>query len=986
MKGKKLIVIMAIVILIFTIQASCALESDNDFNLTQTNHVNTVNVQIDDVENELSVSSDNITDSVSVSSKEVLGATNENVLGATEHHLGDGATFAQLRSLLTNNGLKDGDTVFLDRNTFSGVYTNYIQCNKNVNIYGGTSVDDPTPAIFDLSKFTNKVVFQTLRSSSAACTNVSLNNIVFMNYYNIECSYMITGGMQASRMERFVVNNCTFINNTVKNTGSLIRNILYGPTDAVLSNSKFYNNNASILVEVSTGNSNKEYADFYTAYNNVFVNNVGTQMNGSTSRSLGLCFKVYDKVQSAFFKNNTFINNTNALHGAAYCLLGRNVIITDNYLEGNQAVYGAGIEAHHGFISVYNSTFVSNVAYGNNTRDSWRDGSGAAIAFADEPDGYPTGNNLVQNCTFIGNKAETYAGAIDIVGDNTQILDCRFYNNTARLKSAGAISVSGKDTLIQNCTFESNSAPSGGAVQLSGNGVTIDNSTFTDNSAIIGGACRIDGLGTSVFNSTFNQNKASHNLSGSVKDNPSITTAGGAIYIDGENTTVVFNEFNNNTADGDYTNGTGLGGALFLKGSSPTFNNNNFTGNDAIFGGAVYIDGDNITSQKINFDSNTAIEGGAIYIEGNNINIDQIYAKDNKAIQGGAVYIDGDDTDLINSTFEDNYVSREIDAIKPGAETLLTMGGAIYINGNYVDVYDNNTFRRNIASGAYYNGGLGGAIAVHGNNTNVYGDTFTLNEAVRGGAIYVDGENATIKDMYFTTNNAVQGGSIFINGANTNITGNRFYDNNATHNLTFNMSTQVLNLATRGGAIAVSGDYSNIVDNNFTYNAAIGINPQCGHGGAIAIDGLHTNITDNIFDDNEAIMGGALYVTGTNTTIDNTNFTNNGAIKGGAVYVKGVNTTIVNSEFSKNNATHNLTYNLNNLFDNFTTEGGALDIVGNNTLLSNLKFSDNNAIGVNTGGGHGGAVAVNGYNTKSLILTSIPTRLLWVVRYMLTVH
>ena len=39
---------MAIVILMFTIQASCALENDNDFNLTQTTDVNTFNDKIVD--------------------------------------------------------------------------------------------------------------------------------------------------------------------------------------------------------------------------------------------------------------------------------------------------------------------------------------------------------------------------------------------------------------------------------------------------------------------------------------------------------------------------------------------------------------------------------------------------------------------------------------------------------------------------------------------------------------------------------------------------------------------------------------------------------------------------------------------------------------------------------------------------------------------------------------------------------------------------
>ncbi|MDO5859145.1 right-handed parallel beta-helix repeat-containing protein [Methanobrevibacter sp.] len=955
MKGKKLIVIMAIIILIFAIQASCALDDDNDFNLTQTTDIGDNDVQIDSVDEVIlddnEIASENISES---SQNDVLGISDEDVLGRNVY-VTDGS-YATLRSALMNN-VNNGDNVFLNGLTFSGAPSGSIIIKKNVNIYGGSSIDDPTPAVFDLSQFTNNVVLQT---DTNGCTDFSINNIVFKNYYNKACAYMITAGMTKSYMTRSIINNCTFINNTVSNTGSVIRFITYGSNNE-LSKCKFYNNTGSLLVDVSTRQSNSEYSDGFKGYDNVFINNTGTKQFSSVKQSLGLCIKVYDKVRSSYFDNNIFINNTNAVHGAAYCLLAQNVVITNNYLEGNEAVYGSGIEAHHGYIKVYNTTFVSNYAYGNHSREPSRDGSGAAIAFSDENHG--DGNNFVQNCTFISNKAASYAGAIDIVGDNTVILDCKFYNNTADLKYGGAISISGKNTYVHNCTFELNEAPMGGAVQLSGDYIKIDNSTFTNNSAIAGGACKIEGYNVEVSTSTFNGNGATHDFTGSVHDDSALVTSGGAIYIDGDYAIIVNNNFNNNTAEGNYSDGTGLGGALYLEGSSPTFNSNNFTENDAIFGGAVYIHGDYITAEDIEFDSNTAIKGGAIYIKGYDIGINNITALENKAIQGGAIYIEGDDTYVTNSTFEWNNVTRDVDLIKPGAETLRTWGGAIFIEGNDVNVYDNTTFTRNTAMGGYANGGHGGAIVIKGDNATIYDSHFTLNEAVSGGAIYIDGANATVRDMYFTSNNAVQGGSIYIEGTNANITNNTFYHNNATHDLIFPISSEVNKLSTRGGAIAISGNYSNIYDNNFTYNAAIGINPDGGHGGAIAIDGYYTNVTDNLFDDNEAVAGGALYVTGTNTTVDNVNFTNNRAIKGGAVFIQGINTSIINSQFIANNATHKLTYNLNPILDDFTTEGGAIAIDGNNTLLDNVLFYENDAIGINPDGGHGGAIAVNGYDT-----------------------
>ena len=161
MKGKKLIVIMAIVILMFTIQASCALENDNDFNLTQTTDVNTVNNQIvddnvisnqvNDVKSELNDSAD-ITKNVSVSSKSsVLGVSNENnVLG--DNWIPSGNSMRDLISVLTNDKLKDGDNVFLNGWTYTGEFE-YFTIKKSINIYGGNSIDSSMKATLDLSQF-----------------------------------------------------------------------------------------------------------------------------------------------------------------------------------------------------------------------------------------------------------------------------------------------------------------------------------------------------------------------------------------------------------------------------------------------------------------------------------------------------------------------------------------------------------------------------------------------------------------------------------------------------------------------------------------------------------------------------------------------------------------------------------------------------------------------------------------------------------------
>ncbi|WP_295113878.1 CARDB domain-containing protein [uncultured Methanobrevibacter sp.] len=971
MKGKRLIVIMAIVILIFTIQASCALENDNNFNLTQATDVKNINVQTDDVKEEITLAKDNISNVASVSSqKEVLSASNDNnnpqdsnyteILGVSNDNdvLGryihvTAPTLSSLR--LAISSANPGDWIFLDGLTFTGE-VEQITIDKRLIICGGSSPDDNTRATLDLSQVlvSGKNKFQISKNT------VDFRGIDFVNFYYPPSGSTIGRAHLMSVTSSVTMTNCNFINNTVFQKSYIIEFTTNAFGSTRIDNCQFINNTASVIV--SAGNSRMTF----TANNNRFINNSGTMNNENETNSLGLCIKA--QIAGSTFDNNIFINNTNAVHGAAYCVNARNVVITNNHIENNKASYGAGIECHLGYVTVINTTFINNEASGYHIRDPQRSGTGGAIAFVGP-------RNYLENCTFINNTAENYGGAMDIHFGNgqeahyTTVVNSKFENNVAQNQFAGAIYIQGNYATIDRCNFTNNSAPTGGAIQLMGMGANIIDSNFYQNDAIVGGACYVEGNRATVSNSKFENNTATHDLGSLIKDDASKITSGGAMYVKSNDVSIIDSSFNDNIAYGNFSDNTGLGGALYILGQNPSFHNDNFTSNDAIRGGAVYIEGSNIGASKINLYNNTAIEGGAVYINGNNIDLDYFNVTGNNAIQGGAIYIEGERTDITNSIFEDNHGTRNIDLIKSGAESLPTMGGAIYIEGNYVDIYDNNTFRRNVAFGAYNNGGLGGAIAVNGNNTNIYDDNFTMNEAVKGGAIYIRGTNATVKDMYFTTNNAIQGGAVFIEGTNANITNNTFYDNNATHNLTFTLTDELLKLSTKGGAISVSGDYANIVNNNFTYNAAIGRNPTGGLGGAIAIDGYHTTIYDNMFDDNEAIIGGALYITGTNTTIDLVNFTNNNAIQGGAVYVKGLNTNIVRSEFKCNNATHNLTYSLTPELFSLPTIGGAISIEGNNTLLKDINFNNNTAIGIHLDGGYGGAAALNGYDTEIINVT-----------------
>src|SRR5690606_10119573 len=152
---------------------------------------------------------------------------------------------------------------------------------------------------------------------------------------------------------------------------------------------------------------------------------------------------------------------------------------------------------------------------------------------------------------------------------------------------------------IENCNFTNNSAPTGGAIQLIGHYANIIDSNFIENEAITGGACYVDGYGANVIGSKFENNGATHDLDSSIKDDPSKMTYGGAMYVESNDVSIIDSSFSDNIAYGNFSDNTGLGGALYILGQNPNFHNDNFTNNDAIRGGAVYIEGNNVGARVI---------------------------------------------------------------------------------------------------------------------------------------------------------------------------------------------------------------------------------------------------------------------------------------------------------------------------------------------------------------------------------------------------
>ena len=906
--------------------------------------------------------------------------------------------------------------IFLDNNTFAGYYgtivdtdcietgyrdnsendrakyitfkyvnlvtepVSFTSINQNITIYiyGGNTKTDGKKSTIDLSQYAADYKFIDLSGGASNITGVNFKNYDANKYGTTQSDttsmpFIYFGDNKIQNYKSSLI-NCSFENITLNKKQPLVRMAyIDSPQDSsVISESGglidgcvFRDNHASQMVAIAGSKDDSSHSDkgpiFYgfKANNNLFVNNKGTMEYDSDKQSLGLCMKIWNEAFNVTLNNNNFTKNTNAVHGAAYCIIGFNATVTNNYFEGNEAVFGAGIEAHNGNITIKNCTFINNVAKGNHTQLPYRDGSGAGIALLGC-------NNYISNCTFINNTAHGHAGAIDIVGgyknesgiihylvaNNTTIEHSNFTDNRA-MDYAGGVHVNGTNTLIDNCTFKRNNASFAGAVRLIGENTTIINSLFSDNNAIQGGACYIEGENARIMTSNFNDNYATRSVVPGVRDNASLITAGGAIYIIGNNTVVTNNNFTNNAAVAGLT-GTleGLGGALYMDGKNITFSKDNFANNYAVQGGAAYINGNDIQANIMNFTANRAVQGGAVYIKGNNTKINKVISYANNA------------TDGINSTV-----------------MLNPAGGAILIVG-YNSNISNGNFTKNYAVK-----GNGGAIAIDGHSANITSNDFDKNEAIKGGAIYINSTStySNIIGANFTKNKAVEGGAIYILGSLTNIDNANFTDNNATNDLSFHLDTKN---KTRGGAIAIDGNRSKIYNATFSKNTAVGDlncsyggaiaidgnsskiynakfskntavgNQSLSYGGAIAIEGNNTELNNTDFEFNQAILGGAIYYKGSLNDILDTEFRNNSAIQGGALYIDKSDATFGKSRFYNNSATHELRFT--NSFNNTPTMGGAINIPGNGINVYDSEFINNTAYGINANGGLGGAIAVNG--------------------------
>ena len=720
----------------------------------------------------------------------------------------------------------------------------------------------------------------------------------------------------------------------------------------------------------------------------------GTTITNCKSDGNGAALYVHNAAQLTLESANFTTNNAGGFGGAVYLGTGVQTTIGDDVtFTGNHAAKdgGALYLANQYTLHVKTDNILVQVPVtfnGGTFTDNSTDTYGGALAFDPAFDGIA--DNTIENVTFgqvgtttsddenaeeettlHGNYAALRGGAIAFnsnIKENT-LKKCTFRGNTA-LRYAGAVyypNTYGKTTefnpvyTVEGCTFDRNSATydvkngddaGGGAITIQVNPVETPNT--------------VQVASLHVKNSTFTGNTAT-GYGGAISTRRETGYGNAHIYlnIDGSN-------FDSNRVTSAATGGWRGGGAVWVEGYAwADFTNNMFTGNySAQYGGAI------ASNNTVNYSGRT-LTLGALRADGTpDQEKSNTFTNNSSNSAGGAVYVGtvnpGDNTNgiyttvhIYGNTFTENT-------------TNWGSGGALYV--------DSGTQRNDLGLevvGATFTGNQAknssssGAVRIYGVPTSFKDCVFTNNttEQSHGGAIWVnrtkrfDMDNVTFTD---NTAGAVRndgwGGAILINEIPSS-----FEAAFTWNNVTFKDNTS----GSHGGAVGINTNvYLTLNATNITASNNKSISQS---GGAFYLSQGRYTLTDAVFENNIAgYNGGAIYVwnqySGNSLTINgNSSFTGNTAgSSGGAVqfesnnqYRTGAdgNLEYYRGELNIIGTADNPIVFRNNTAKNYS--GGALCIGAHNTdKLDYLDVHDNTALR------YGGGIYINNSTTEGTLTNS----------------
>ena len=698
----------------------------------------------------------------------------------------------------------------------------------------------------------------------------------------------------------------------------------------------------------------------------------GATITNCKSDGNGAALYVHNAALLTLENANFTTNNAGGFGGAVYLgtgvqtTIGNGVTFTGNHAaKDGGALYLANQYTLH--VKADNILVQVPVTFNGGTfTDNSTDTYGGALAFDPAFDGLE--GDTIENVTFgkaetttseeedaeeetilHGNYAALRGGAIAFNSNmkKNTLLNCTFRGNTA-LRYAGAVyypNTYGKTTefnpvyTVEGCTFDRNSATydvkngddaGGGAILIQVNPVSKPDTTQWAKLYVKG--------------STFTGNTAT-GFGGAISTRREAGNANAYIYINVDGST-----FNGNRATSAGNGGWRGGGAVWVSGCAwADFTANTFTGNySAHFGGAIATNNDNVYQGRV-------ITLGVLREDGTpDPDKANTFTNNSANSWGGAISTgasgSGDNTNGIYTTV------RIYGGSFAGNTTLWGSGGALYVDSGTqrndlgLEVVG-TTFTGNQAK----NSSSSGAVRIYGVPTSFKDCEFTNNttEQSHGGAIWVNRTNRFDMDnVTFTGNTAGAvrndgwGGAVFINeipssfGATFTWNGVTFEDNTS---------------RSHGGAVGINTNvYLTLNATNITASNNKSISQS---GGAFYLSQGRYTLTNAAF--RACGYGGAVYVAKGSYTLQSGSVTNNSATQNGIIYIannSGAEFTMTKGKISGNTCKNGTIYQAGgtmtlaggSITDNTCTEsGGVYQNGGSSLLLGNTHASQDVVISGN---------------------------------------
>lgn len=461
--------------------------------------------------------------------------------------------------------------------------------------------------------------------------------------------------------------------------------------------------------------------------NSLYVD--GCKFTDNTTLSGGGAIQIFGtsgKTKTVEIKNTLFVNNSSGHNGGAISLAGVSsstdtALIENCKFEGNStttyvkagATEGSANSGRGGAIfvnkftaDIKNCDFVNNSTTYNTALDPvlTNNAQGGAIYV-----GYSSKITLDDNCTFTGNHADQFGGAVFTYAATTYK---GTYKGNSAGTSGGAINQYDAAATVNGATFEANTATYGGAI-YNNKGLTVDGATFKNNEATSRGGAVYSPL-TATATNTYRNNCV-------FEGNKAVGDMGGAIYAQ-----------------------PGSGYTLTLNISDSTFKSNTTKTNGAAYGGAIASRGVTKTTLTDSiFDSNASYYGGVYWSESSSSQLQATgctFQNNNAKALGGALCLAW--ANNANTLTNCQFLNNHCDAVKlnaAAADKYDIAGGAIFSGGtsSYKLTIDGCTFTGNTTPG---NGGAIGAGSGPNATANtptveIKNSTFTQNSGRIGGAV-----------------------------------------------------------------------------------------------------------------------------------------------------------------------------------------------------------------------------------------------------------